>query len=301
MKGMVAGILLSALAMTLIVALRYLAVSGGFAWATARLHPGLYARLGPQMRREIGWSLASAAIYGVPAGILAWGWAQRGWTRVYTDLHQWPLWWWPVSVLLALALHDTWFYWTHRLLHRPGPFRRAHAVHHASRHPTAWAAMSFHPWEALTGAVVIPALVLATPLHVGALGLVLAIMTLMGVTNHMGWEIFPRSWVEGRVGRWLITASHHQRHHSDYRCNYGLYVRVWDRLCGTDRGLAPADPAGRAQRQRTSPLSTEWPSSPPPPAPSSVPSSPPPPRIAPKAAPATAPTTRPVVPSERLQ
>jgi sterol desaturase/sphingolipid hydroxylase (fatty acid hydroxylase superfamily) len=26
--------------------------------------------------------------------------------------------------------------------------------------------------------------------------------------------------------------------HSHYRCNYGLYFRFWDRLCGTDRGLA---------------------------------------------------------------
>ena len=293
-----AGLLLSVVAMTLIVAARYLAVSGGFAWATARLYPGLHAGLGPQMRREIGWSLAAAAIYGAPAGILAWGWAQRGWTRVYTDLHAWPLWWWPLSVLLCLALHDTWFYWTHRWLHRPEPFRRAHAVHHASRRPTAWAAMSCHPWEALTGAVVIPVLVLIVPLHVAALGLVLAIMTLMGVTNHMGWELFPRRLVEGKAGRWLITASHHQRHHSDVRCNYGLYFRVWDRLCGTDRGLAPV---ARRQRQRTSPLSTEWPSNPPPPAPSSVPSNPPPPRIAPSAAPATAPTTSPVVPSDRLQ
>ena len=39
-------------------------------------------------------------------------------------------------------------------------------------------------------------------------GLVLAIMTVMGVTNHMGWEMFPRRLVEGRAGRWLITASH---------------------------------------------------------------------------------------------
>jgi sterol desaturase/sphingolipid hydroxylase (fatty acid hydroxylase superfamily) len=239
-----AALLLSALAMTLIVGLRYLAVSGGFAWATARRHPGLYAGLGGQMRREIGWSLASAAIYGVPAGILAWGWQNRGWTRVYTDIHAYPLWWWPVSVVLCLALHDSWFYWTHRWMHRPRPFRIAHAVHHASRPPTAWAAMSFHPWEALTGAVVIPALVLVIPLHVAALGLVLTIMTIMGVTNHMGWELFPRRLVEGRAGGWLITATHHQRHHAEYRCNYGLYFRFWDRVCGTDKGLGTFDAAG---------------------------------------------------------
>lgn len=230
-------LLLSALAMTLIVGLRYLASSGAFALMTRWTRPGLYAGLNPQIRREIGWSLASAAIYGVPAGIIAWGWTNRGWTRIYPDLNAFPLWWLPVSVLLYLLLHDAWFYWTHRLLHLPGPFRIAHAVHHASRPPTAWAAMSFHPLEALSGAVVIPALAFLVPIHVAALGAVLAIMTLMGVTNHMGWEIFPRALVHGPAGRWLITASHHQRHHARYRCNYGLYFRFWDRLCGTDDGL----------------------------------------------------------------
>lgn len=228
---------LSALAMTLIVAVRYLAISGAFAWATRRVKPGLYAGLDAQIHREIGWSLASAAIYGVPAGVVAWGWQAHGWTRIYNDVSAYPLWYLPVSLLVYLFAHDTWFYWTHRWMHRPRVFRRVHAVHHASRPPTAWAAMSFHPWEALTGAFVIPALVFVVPIHIAVLGLVLATMTLMGVTNHMGWEIFPRALVNSRLGGWLITASHHHVHHEEYRCNYGLYFRVWDRLCGTDRGI----------------------------------------------------------------
>lgn len=238
------AILLSALAMTLIVGVRYLLASAGFALATRVRQPGLYRGLDRQIRREISWSLASAAIYGIPAGIVAWGWQARGWTLVYRDVHAYPIWWLPLSVLAYLAAHDTWFYWTHRWMHAPRPFRIAHAVHHASRPPTAWAAMAFHPWEALTGAVVIPTLVFVIPIHIGALAVVLTIMTLMGVTNHMGWELFPRWLVEGRAGRWLITASHHQRHHQEYRCNYGLYFRVWDRLCGTDKGLGRFDRGG---------------------------------------------------------
>ena len=234
---MILALTLSALAMTAIVGVRYLIVSGAFAWATGWRHPGLYAGQGGQVRREIGWSLVSAIIYGAPAGIIAWGWDQRGWTHIYTDVRDYPVWWLPASVLVYLLLHDAWFYWTHRWMHRPALFRAAHAVHHASRPPTAWAAMAFHPLEALTGAIVIPALVLLIPIHVAALGVVLAIMTIMGVTNHMGWEMFPRYLVHGPAGGWLITASHHQRHHTDYRCNYGLYFRFWDRLCGTDKGL----------------------------------------------------------------
>ena len=237
---MTLAIILSAVAMTAIVAVRYLLSSGLFAWITQRVRPGFYTGLDRQVGREIRWSLASAAIYGVPAGIVAWGWDTLGWTLIYTDPAAYPLWYMPVSVLLYLLAHDGWFYWTHRWMHRPREFRLAHAVHHASRPPTAWAAMSFHPIEALTGAVVIPALVFVIPIHVAMLGLVLTIMTVMGVTNHMGWEIFPRRLVHSRLGKWLITASHHELHHQRYNCNYGLYFRFWDRLCKTDGGLAEA-------------------------------------------------------------
>lgn len=223
--------------MSVIVAVRYLLSSGGFAWATRIRYPGLYSGMNRQITREIRWSLASAAIYGVPAGIVAWGWRAHGWTRIYTEIHAFPVWYVPLSVLAYLILHDAYFYWTHRAMHIPELFRIMHAVHHESRPPTAWAAMSFHPWEAISGAVVIPALVFVIPIHVGALAAVLAIMTIMGVGNHMGWEMFPRRMVHGVAGRILITATHHQRHHDAYRGNYGLYFRFWDKICSTDLGL----------------------------------------------------------------
>lgn len=238
------ALLLSAIAMTLIVGVRYLVTSGLFAALTRVVRPGLYTGMDAQIRREIGWSLASAAIYGIPAGIVAWGWDRHGWTLVYSDWHAYPLWYAPLSVFAYLIAHDTWFYWTHRWMHGPRLFRIAHAVHHASRPPTAWAAMSFHPWEALTGAVVIPALVFVIPIHPAMLGVVLTIMTVMGIGNHMGWDMTPPRMVNGLLGRWLITATHHQKHHDAYRGNYGLYFRFWDRLCGTDLGLGSFDRSG---------------------------------------------------------
>lgn len=235
---MLLALLLSVFAMIAIVALRYLAVSGAFAALTTRVRPGYHDQLRGQIRREIGWSLASAAIFGIPAGIAAWGWNSHGWTMIYREWSAYPLWYLPLSVLIYLFAHDTWFYWTHRLMHEPRLFKVAHAVHHASKPPTAWAAMSFHPIEALTGAVVIPVLVFLVPIHIAMLGVVLTVMTVMGVTNHMGWEMFPRRLVRSPVGGWIITASHHQLHHERYKCNYGLYFRFWDRLCKTDRGLS---------------------------------------------------------------
>ena len=231
------GLLLAATSTTLIVALRYLASSGLFAWLTHKLRPGRYHGLEPQIRHEIRSSLVSAAIYGIPAGLTFWSWRHLGWTQMYLDPLEYSLWYLPFSAMIYLFAQDTWFYWTHRAMHWPPLFRLAHSVHHDSRRPTAWAAMSFHLIEAVTGAVVIPALIFLVPIHIGMLGLVLAIKTVMGVTNHMGWEMFPRWFVHSRFGNWVITASHHERHHEEYRCNYGLYFRFWDNLCSTDRGL----------------------------------------------------------------
>lgn len=231
--------LLTILAMTMIIAVRYLVVSGGFAFITRLARPGIYAgeRMARQIRAEIGWSLIAAVIYAVPAGMAVYLWQAHGLTRIYTDAGTFPLAWLPGSVAVYLLLHDTYFYWTHRWMHGPRLFRLMHKIHHDSRPPTAWAAMSFHPWESLSGAVLIPALTFLIPVHIGALGVVLTMMTLFGVTNHIGWEIFPARFVNGTFGRIVITASHHQRHHQNYLSNFGLYFRHWDYLCGTDQGL----------------------------------------------------------------
>ena len=230
--------LIGGLAMSLMVALRYVTASGAFAFLTLRHRPGLYKGLGAQIRREIGWSAIAALVYGAPTGVIIWGWRHHGWTQIYSDFAAYPLWYLPLSVLLYLFVQDTWFYWSHRAMHDPRLFRIAHKVHHDSRPPTAWTAMSFHPIESLTGAIVLPILVFLLPIHIAMIGVVLTVATVMGVTNHMGWELFPRWIVHSWLGNWLITASHHERHHEEYRCNYGLYFRFWDHVCGTDRGFS---------------------------------------------------------------
>ncbi len=231
-------IALSSAAVTVIIALRYLLTSGLFDLLTRKARPGLYDGQGKQIAREIRWSLLSAGIFGVPAAAAIWSWRHHDLTFLYSDISDYPLWYLPVSLMLYLLAHDTWFYWTHRLMHRPRWFKLAHRVHHDSRPPTAWTAMSFHPIEAVSGAIIIPLLMFVIPIHVVTLGIVLTVMTVMGVTNHMGWEIFPRWIVHSALGNWVITASHHERHHEDYQCNFGLYFRIWDRICKTDSGLS---------------------------------------------------------------
>ena len=98
--GLVAA-LVSAAAMTAIVALRYLAASGGFAWATARMRPGLYTGMAPQIRSEIGWSLLSCTIFGLPAGVVAWA------VLAVIGLHsllEYPLWYGPFQIAAVLGV-----------------------------------------------------------------------------------------------------------------------------------------------------------------------------------------------------
>lgn len=227
------------LAMSFMVALRYFLSSGMFAWITARAQPGLYESQRPQIMREVRYSLIAALIYGVPAGAVFWLWRHHDFALITTDWNAYPLWYLPLSLVLYLFAQDTWFYWSHRAMHHwPSLFALAHKVHHDSKPPTAWTAMSFHPVESVSGAILIPILVFLIPIHLAMLGLVLTIATIMGVVNHMGWEIFPRWLVHSPFGSLVITASHHERHHEEYRCNFGLYFRFWDKLCGTDHGLS---------------------------------------------------------------
>jgi len=245
------------LALSAIIALRYVMISGLFYWLLWGRAPEkvgaiklMHGRPGPgAVRREIGWSLASSFIYAAPAAVVFELW-RLGSTAVYLDLNAWPLWYLPVSIVVYLILHDTYFYWTHRLMHHKRLFPVMHRVHHESRPPTPWAAFSFHPYESVLGAVFLPLLALFIPIHAGAILFILTVMTLAAVFNHSGWEIFPKWWLKGLPGRHLITAAHHDLHHKNPRTNYGLYFRFWDKAMGTDimeseyEFLAPTSPTG---------------------------------------------------------
>ena len=189
------------------------------------------------VRHEIRMSLVSSMIYAVPGAIVMEAF-KTGHTAIYTEVSH-PAGWLllPVSILAYLFIHDTWFYWSHRAMHLPALFKPTHLTHHRSRQPTPWAAFSFHPWEAIASAWILPVCAYFIPIHAGAVFFMLIFMTVCSVVNHAGWEIFPRSLTDGLFGRVFISASHHNVHHRDYNANYGLYFRFWDKVMGTDKGL----------------------------------------------------------------
>jgi lathosterol oxidase len=186
-----------------------------------------------QLKKEIIWSIKSSVIFAFFGAVLYWLW-QRDLTAIYLDVAEYPLWYLPVSLVIILLLHETYYYWIHRWMHTPGVFRKVHKVHHDSHTPTPWTAFSFHPWESLLEALILPVLLLFIPVSVYVLGLYLVIMTVSSVVNHLDIEIYPPAFQRSRFGKLFIGATHHHHHHKEYLTNYGLYFTFWDKWMSTE-------------------------------------------------------------------
>lgn len=236
------GFAFSYVAMLAIIWVRYVIVSGifhGAIWGRPeeKVAGTRLARQRPTMKtvwREARTSMSVSIIYALPAAYLIDEW-KRGGTALYNSINGiGDILWMPVSVLIYLVLHDAYFYWTHRMMHHPALYAATHRTHHVSKQPTSWAAFCFSPWEAILSAWFIPALAFVIPMHIGAFLVLLMIMTFNSVANHTGWEIWPKAFLDGPIGRHLITARHHNLHHTRFARNYGLYFRFWDKVMGTD-------------------------------------------------------------------
>jgi len=235
------SIALGALVLTLIIAVRYVLI----AWAT---HALVWRRktqtvAGVRLNRdwpkaatikhELKLSLLSSWIYALPAAVAYEAWKHGG-TQVYLDVGRYGAGWLVASGLIYLVVQDAYYYWLHRVMHHPALFRWTHAGHHRSRQPTAFASFSFDWSEAALNAWLLPAMAFVIPIHPAVILTLLTLATVAAVLNHSGAEVLPPWMVKGPVGDWLITASHHSIHHTQYRKNFGLYFRFWDRLMGTD-------------------------------------------------------------------
>lgn len=186
-----------------------------------------------QFKKEVGWSMLTAFIFAVTGALMGLLW-QKGYTKIYEDVQDYPLWWLPLSLLIALLTHETYYYWLHRWMHHPAVFKIVHKVHHDSNITSPWTAFSFHPLEGVLQAVFLPVLLLVMPMHLYVLILHLTLMTFSSVINHLDIEIYPKGFHKNFFGRWLIGATHHSLHHKQFKYNYGLYFTFWDKWKKTE-------------------------------------------------------------------
>lgn len=225
----------------LIIFLRYLFISGIYHFIFYKwLRPQFQNRiinLNPktphQYKQEILRSAITSFIFALSGTILLILW-QKGWTGIYLSWTAYPLWYLPVSLLIAMLIHETYYYWLHRWMHRPKIYRVIHKWHHESIETSSMTSFSFHPIESVLQALMIPVLIIFLPMHIGVLMLFLVIMTISATINHAGVEIYPANFNQHWLGKWIIGATHHDLHHKEFRYNFGLYFTFWDHWMKTE-------------------------------------------------------------------
>ena len=233
--------LLWTLALFVIIFLRYLAVSGGYHWffrARERWRHRVFSPREPDrddLRRDVRRSALVSVIFAAFGIGVLYLWSV-GSTTLYEDWSARPWYWLVLGPALFIFGQETYYYWVHRWMHRPGVYERVHRWHHETIETTAWTAFSFHPLEALLQAAFPALFVLLVPIQTYLFLGLLGLMTLSATINHAGVEVFPASWARLPGLRWLIGATHHDLHHRQANTNFGLYLTWWDEWMGTENG-----------------------------------------------------------------
>ena len=203
-------------------------------WVSRKINQKTYKE--GQFKKEVTWSCITALIFSLSGAITLILW-QKGYTKIYMNWNDFPVWWIPASLFISLLIHESYYYWLHRWMHVPGIFKIVHKVHHESNITSPWTAFSFHPYEGMLQAIFLPVLILILPMHLYVLIFQLTIMTLSSVINHLDIEIYPTNFYKHAIGKWLIGASHHSLHHKQFKYNYGLYFTFWDKWKKTESPL----------------------------------------------------------------
>ena len=193
-----------------------------------------YPRLKDYLR-EIGYSILTILLFAFVPLFLINNDSIRPHTTYYTDTAQYGNGYFYLAPLLMLFMHDTYFYWTHRLMHQPAIFRLFHLVHHKSINPSPWAAYAFHPLEAIVEVGIVVIFLFTIPIHKYHLGIFFLFMIIYNVYGHLGWELYPKGFSRHWLGKWINTSVNHNQHHQYFKGNYGLYFLFWDRVMGTIR------------------------------------------------------------------
>ncbi len=235
---------LATLSLFIIITGRYFLVAGLFylifyvwfkkKWEQRKINFKPYTR--QQFKVEVKWSMVTALIFSIAGAITIILW-QRGYTKVYININAYGWWYLPVSLIIFMLVHETYYYWLHRWMHIPSIFRIVHKIHHNSNITSPFTAFSFHPLEGMLQAIFLPIMLMILPMHYYVIIIQLTIMTISSVINHLDIEVFPNNFNKNILGKWFIGASHHSLHHKQFKYNYGLYFTFWDKIKKTESPL----------------------------------------------------------------
>lgn len=190
---------------------------------------------GSDYLREIGYSVTTISIFTLVPFFLIKQDAIRPYTTFYRDIDTYGWVYFFAAYPIMFIMHDTYFYWMHRLMHHPKIFRFVHLVHHKSTNPSPWAAYAFHPLEAIVETGIFVIFLFTIPVHFLHYTIFFLLSIIYNVYGHLGWELYPKGFSKHPIGKWINTSVNHNQHHQYFKGNYGLYFLFWDRIMGTIR------------------------------------------------------------------
>lgn len=161
-------------------------------------------------------------------------------TAVYAQQQGWGLfgyldWPWWLEAVLSFLLLDFAIYLQHVMSHALPIFWRLHQVHHADLDVDLTTGTRFHPLEIIISMIYKAGLVAA--IGVDPWVVLVFEATLNGSAVFTHGNIALPAWLD-RTMRYLVcTPDMHRVHHSvithETNSNFGFFLSVWDRLCGT--------------------------------------------------------------------
>lgn len=102
----------------------------------------------PQIPLELRYSFSTLIIQSLIFLNIYWL-NQKGTFNIYSGFGSQAYFKEIIAFIVYFVVYDTYFYWSHRLLHEGWLYKKVHVVHHMSLNPTPFASYSFHPIEAV--------------------------------------------------------------------------------------------------------------------------------------------------------
>lgn len=234
MKELAAGFVTQAVGYFTVVGLVWLVVWRLFAARLAsRKLPVVRPSDRAQLVHEVKYSFVTLAFGTLGVVILTWM-SEHEYARLSSNAAEFTVPQLIVTFFGLLLLNDLWFYGVHRFLHTPWAFKHVHSVHHRSVEVTPFSSYSFHPLEGfLLGAWIYP-VALVVPLYLPLVGALQVIGLANNVMSHLGYELWPKWLLKVPGLKWVNSATFHSLHHNKVTGNFGLMLRVWDRMLGTE-------------------------------------------------------------------
>jgi sterol desaturase/sphingolipid hydroxylase (fatty acid hydroxylase superfamily) len=184
-------------------------------------------------RHDVLYSIGSVVMAGFLSALILYL-DELGYMKLYWEYDSYTPVWAVFQLFFLIFFYDTYFYWTHRMMHQPGIYRWVHKTHHRSSDPSPLTVFAFHPLENLIE--FIPFLIL--PMFIPIYWPVLIFWQILDLLNnliaHLGYEIYPKKLLKIPLLNLKTASIHHNMHHEKFNGNYGLYFTLWDKIMKTE-------------------------------------------------------------------